>query len=229
MFSFDGRYGVQHARGLPSRYNAEFNGRIYEESDNVFLWEPNVTDVTEILNRIDSGDYGASKELLPVVYDELRRLASQWIARETPGNSLQATELVHEAYLRLLGSDREWQGRPHFFAAAAEAMRRILVDRARSRRSLKRGGDRQRVELHDSALDVFESDSAAEEILVVSDLLDLLAEKHPGEAELAKLRYFADFNVTEAAKALEIPISTAHDRWNFARAWLRREVNKGES
>ena len=184
-----------------------------------------VSDATEILNRIDSGESHAADELLPIVYDELRSLAGQRLTLETPGNSLQATELVHEAYLRLLGSDKQWQGRPHFFAAAAEAMRRILVERARARKTIKRGGGRQRVNLHDSAIQAG-PDSAAEEILMVSDLLGLFAEKHPQEAELAKLKYFADFNITEAANALGIPVSTAHDRWEFARAWLRREVNK---
>lgn len=187
-----------------------------------------MTDVTEILNRIDAGDQRASDELLPIVYDELRILASQRLAREWPNNSLQATELVHEAYLRLVGGDGTWQGLAHFFAAAAEAMRRILVDRARAKRSLKRGGGR-RVELHDSAVQAASADAAADEILVVSDLLDRFAEKHPEEAELAKLRYFADFNISEVARALEIPVSTAHDRWNFARAWLRREVEKDET
>jgi len=189
---------------------------------------PALSDATEILNRIDAGDGHAADELLPIVYDELRSLANQRLMHETPGNSLQATELVHEAYLRLLGSNEQWQGRPHFFAAAAEAMRRILVERARARKTLKRGGDRQRIDLHDSAIQAG-SDSAAEEILVVSDLLGRLAEKYPQEAELAKLKYFADFNISEAAKALGIPVSTAHDRWDFARAWLRREVDKDRS
>jgi RNA polymerase sigma factor (TIGR02999 family) len=164
---------------------------------------------------------------MPVVYDELRRLAAQRLAREFPGNTLQATELVHEAYLRLVGADNSWQGKSHFFAASAEAMRRILVDRARARKSVKRGGDRQRIELHDSAIMATQVSAAADEILLVSELMDRLAEEHPAEAEVAKLRYFAEFNITEAAKALEIPVSTAHHRWNFARAWLRCEMQKG--
>lgn len=185
-----------------------------------------MSDVTDLLTRIQAGDGRASQELLPVVYDELRRLAAQRLARESPGNTLQATELVHEAYLRLVGSEKRWEGNSHFFAAAAEAMRRILVDRARAKKSTKRGGDRKRIELHESAIKASQAGSAAEEILQVNDLLDRLAEKHPVEAELAKLRYFAEFNVTEAAKALEIPVSTAHHRWNFARAWLRCELQK---
>lgn len=188
-----------------------------------------LSDVTEILNRIDGGDHCATDELLPVVYAELRSLAQRRLAHERPGLSLQATDLVHEAYLRLLGSNQAWQGRPHFFAAAAEAMRRILVERARARKSLKKGGDRQRIELHDSAMLAGQADAAADEILIVHDLLDRFAEQHPREAELAKLKYFADFNTSEAAKALGIPTSTAHDHWEFARAWLRREVRKGDS
>jgi RNA polymerase sigma factor (TIGR02999 family) len=161
-----------------------------------------------------------------MVYDELRSLAAQRLAREFPGHTLQATELVHEAYLRLVGTEELWQGKSHFFAAAAEAMRRILVDRARARKSAKRGGGRQRIELHDSAMMSSQGNAAADEILLVSELMDRLAGEHPAEAEVAKLRYFADFNITETAQALEIPVSTAHHRWNFARAWLRCELQK---
>ena len=185
-----------------------------------------MTQVTELLTRIKAGDGYAAEQLLPVVYDELRRLASQRLARELPGNTLQATELVHEAYLRLVGEDKRWEGNAHFFAAAAEAMRRILVDRARAKKSVKRGGDRKRLELHESAIKALRADSAADEILLVNELLERLAEEHPAEAEIAKLRYFAEFNISEAAKALEIPVSTAHHRWNFARAWLRCEMNQ---
>jgi RNA polymerase sigma factor (TIGR02999 family) len=187
-----------------------------------------VSDVSEILSRIESGDGQVSEDLLPLVYNELRRLATVRLAREAPGNSLQPTELVHEAYLRLLGS-AHWEGTAHFFAAAAEAMRRILVDRARIRKSQKRGGDRGRFELHDSAMAAANSYDAAEEILVVNDLLDRLSVENPYEGEIAKLCYFADFNVSEAARALEIPISTAHKRWNYAKAWLRREFIKGDN
>jgi RNA polymerase sigma factor (TIGR02999 family) len=157
-----------------------------------------LSDVTDLLTRIQAGDGQAAEELLPVVYDELRCLAGQRLAREAPGNTFQATELVHEAYLRLVGTDQQWEGNSHFFAAAAEAMRRILVDRARAKKSVKRGGDRRRIELHDSAIKASQAGSAAEEILLVNDLLDRLAELHPEEAELAKLRYFGDFNVSEA-------------------------------
>lgn len=186
-----------------------------------------MSDATDLLARIEAGDKGAPEELLPVVYDELRRLATRRLARES-GDTFQATELVHEAYLRLVGSDTDWEGHSHFFASAAEAMRRILVDRARSKGAAKRGGNRRRIDVHDSAIQASRADSAAEEILMVSDLLDRLAERRPDEAALAKLRYFADFNISEAAKALDIPVSTAHKRWNYARAWLRCEFEKGE-
>jgi RNA polymerase sigma factor (TIGR02999 family) len=186
-----------------------------------------LSDVTDLLTRIEAGDGHAADELLPLVYDELRCLAAQRLAREAPGNTLQATELVHEAYLRLVGADQQWESNSHFFAAAAEAMRRILVDRARAKKSLKRGGGRRRIEIHDSAIKATQAGSAEEEILLVNDLLDRLTEIHPNEAELAKLRYFADFSVSEAARALGIPVSTAHDRWSFAQAWLRCEFEKG--
>ena len=169
--------------------------------------------------RIESGETALDEELLPLVYDELRVLASSRLAREA-NVSLQTTELVHEAYLRLVGPDTKWKGRAHFFGAAAEAMRRVLVDRARRKQRVKHGGDRQRVELHDSAI---EAGVSPEEILIVSDLFDNLAEQHPTEAEVAKLRYFAGFTLTEVAQALDISVGSAHKYWRFARAWLYRE------
>ena len=183
-------------------------------------------EVSEMLSRIGASQ--SSDELLPIVYAELRRLANARMHREIPGNSIQPTELVHEAYLRLTNSDQLWDNRDHFFAAAAEAMRRILVERARARKSQKRGGDRDRVELHDSAIAAGSSYTAATEVLVVNELLDRLAAENPQEAEVAKLCYFADFNVSETARALKLPVSTAHKRWNFAKAWLRRELKKGK-
>jgi RNA polymerase sigma factor (TIGR02999 family) len=174
-----------------------------------------------------NGDQYATDELLPAVYDELRKLAKQRLSRELVGNSLQATALVHEAYLRLEKSGRSWRSSAQFFAAAAEAMRRIVVDRARAKKSQKRGGGRGRVQLHDSAM-MGTAIVPADEVLLVNDLIDRLAEAHPAEAEIAKLCYFADFNVSEAARALEIPVSTAHKRWNYARAWLRCELEADE-
>lgn len=180
-----------------------------------------MTAATRIIERIKNGDFAASDELLPVVYDELRSLASSRLGKESV-KTLQTTELVHEAYLRLVGKDQLWDGLPHFFAAAAEAMRRILVDGARSRNRLKRGGGRTREELSDSRLG---STHSSDEILIVNDLFDRFAELHPKEAEVAKLCYFADFSLTESAKALGISVATAHRRWEFARMWLYGEVS----
>ena len=184
-----------------------------------------MSDVTKIIERIDDGDTAAADQLLPLVYGELRSLASRRLAKSAD-QSLQTTELVHEAYLRLVGPDQKWDGRGHFFAAAAEAMRRVLVDRARQRKSEKRGADPKRIDLHDSAI----SDGCPpEEVLAVHELFDLLAKRHPAEAEVAKLRYFVGFNHREVAEALGIPVSTAHSHWTFARAWLLREYRKGET
>ncbi len=181
--------------------------------------------VTRIIEQMEAGNAASSEQLLPIVYQELRSLAGQRLAKDGE-QSLQATELVHEAYLRLIGSDQKWKGRAHFFAAAAEAMRRVLVDRARRRKRQKHGADRQRIELHDSAVS---AGCPPDEILVVHELFDRLAAKHPAEGEVAKLRYFAGFNHREAAEALEIPVSTAHSHWTFAKAWLFREYRKSDS
>jgi RNA polymerase sigma factor (TIGR02999 family) len=177
--------------------------------------------VTQILERIRAGEPQATGELLPIVYNELRRLAGRKLAAEPDHPTIQTTELVHEAYLRLVGSDQSWDCRGHFLAAAAEAMRRILVDRARRRRRVRHGGNRRRVELHESAV---KAGDAPEELLVVNDLLEHLAEKHPIEAEIVKLHYFAGLNISEAAAVLGIPVSSAHRQWNFARAWLFRRL-----
>jgi RNA polymerase sigma factor (TIGR02999 family) len=183
-----------------------------------------LSDVTRIIERIKTGDVAASEQLLPLVYQELHTLASRRLANDAE-QSLQTTELVHEAYLRLVGPNQRWEGRGHFFAAAAEAMRRVLVDRARRRQRAKHGADRQRVDLHDSAVS---GGCTPDEILIVDELFDRLAEDHPIEAEVAKLRYFAGFNHREIAEALEIPVSTAYDYWTFAKAWLFQEYQKGE-
>jgi len=180
-----------------------------------------MNEVTLIIERIRSGDAGATDELLPIVYDELRRMAGRKLSAEAGHPTIQTTELVHEAYLRLVGTDQSWDCRTHFLAAAAEAMRRILVERARRRQRIRHGGGRQRVDFHESAI---EADAAPDEILVVNDLLDHLAEKHSVEAAVVKLHYFAGFNISEAARALDIPVSTAHRHWSFARAWLYRRL-----
>jgi RNA polymerase sigma factor (TIGR02999 family) len=178
-----------------------------------------MSDVTRTLSAIEQGDPSAAEQLLPLVYDELRRLAAQKLTQETPGQTLQATALVHEAYLRLVDAEQaqHWNSRGHFFAAAAEAMRRILVENARRKASLKHGGGCQRVNLDEAAPCVREPN---QELLSLSDALDKLAEEDPRKAELVKLRYFAGFSVQEAADLLGISRATADRYWAYARAWL---------
>jgi RNA polymerase sigma factor (TIGR02999 family) len=182
-----------------------------------------MADVTQILAAAEAGDPRAAKELLPLVYDELRRLAAARMAEEKPGQTLQATALVHEAYVRLIGGDgsRRWVGRGHFLAAAAEAMRHILVEAARRKGALKRGGGRTRAELRDADL---AADEAPDEILAVDEALAGLAAADPQAAELVKLRYFAGLSVPEAAEALGLTTRTAERLWAYARAWLRRAL-----
>jgi RNA polymerase sigma factor (TIGR02999 family) len=181
-----------------------------------------MTDVTQILSRIESGDPAAAEQLLPLVYDELRRLAAHRLAQEKPGQTLQATALVHEAYLRLVDGvqAQHWNSRGHFFAAAAEAMRRILVDNARRKRSLKSGGRHKKFSLEEADLATFED---AEKLLAIDDALDKLAAEAPDAAELVKLRVFAGMTMSEAAEALGISRTTAFRHWTYARAWLRAE------
>ena len=179
---------------------------------------PPLTDVTRILAAIDQGDPHASEQLLPLVYDELRRLAAQRLAEEKPGQTLEATALVHEAYLRLVDTDnaQHWNSRGHFFASAAEAMRRILVDNARRKRRPKHGGNRKRVEL-DEALSVADHQV---DILALDEALTQLAAEEPVKAELVKLRYFAGLSLEEAAACLGISPATAKRYWAVARAYL---------
>ena len=163
------------------------------------------------------------EELLTSLYDELRQLAAQKMAREGPGQTLQATALVHEAWLRLGGeSQTAWQNRAHFFGAAAEAMRRILIEKARRRRALRRGGQAERVELNETELDV---DMQDEQLLELHEALDRLAERNPAKAELVKLKFFAGLTLEEAAKVLGVATPTAKRYWAYARAWLYREIN----
>jgi RNA polymerase sigma factor (TIGR02999 family) len=182
-----------------------------------------MNDVTRILSAVEHGDPTAAEQLLPLVYDELRRLAARRLARESPGQTLQATALVHEAYLRVVGSDdgRGWDSRGHFFAAAAEAMRRILVENARRRGRQKRGGGRGRAELLEADLAV---DDPPDEVLAVDEALERLAAEDRQAAELVKLCYFAGLSVEEAAQALGLSRATAYRRWTYARAWVRCEV-----
>lgn len=184
-----------------------------------------MTDVTNILNEIDAGNSGASKQLLPLVYDELRKLAAQKMAQEKPGHTLQATALVHEAYLRLAGENRQeaWSSRRQFFAAAAEAMRRILVEDARRKLTLKQGGDVQRQHVE---LSQIESRRPPEEVVALSDALELLAETDSQKADLVKLRYFVGLTVAEAAEVLGISPSSVDRQWSYTRAWLHQQIDK---
>ena len=183
-----------------------------------------MSDVTRILKAIEQGDLDATEQLLPLVYKELRLLAAQKLAKERPGQTLEATGLVHEAYIRLLNVDQtpHWSNRGHFFAAAAEAMRRILVDQARRKNRLKRGRGRERIDLEQVEIVV---KGLPEDVLGLHEALDSLARKYPAKAELVKLRYFAGLTVDEAAQALGISPATADRHWTFARAWLFREMS----
>lgn len=182
-----------------------------------------VTELTVILQRLEQGDPHAANELLPLVYEELRRLAAQKMARESPGQTLQATALVHEAWLRLGGDEQpEWQNRAHFFAAAAEAMRRILIDNARRKQTLRHGGGEQRVNLAALELAVNLDD---EQLLALSEALERLAAHDPRKAELVKLRFFAGLTIEQAAQVLGVSGPTAKRDWTYARAWLFREMN----
>jgi RNA polymerase sigma factor (TIGR02999 family) len=183
-----------------------------------------VSDVTRILSAIEGGDPKASARLLPLVYEELRRLAAHKMAQEAPGQTLQATALVHEAYLRLVGSDgveRHWDSRGHFFAAAAEAMRRILLNRARDRQRLKRGGGARRLDLQQLVLATEPPD---DDLIALDDALEKLKSEDPDCAELVKLRFFAGLTLDEAALALGIAPRTADRQWAYARAWLYNEL-----
>jgi RNA polymerase sigma factor (TIGR02999 family) len=181
-------------------------------------------DVTQILSRVESGDPSAAEQLLPLVYDELRKLAAARLALEKPGQTLVATALVHDAYVRLVGGDapQSWNGRGHFVAAAAEAMRRILVENARRKASLKQGGALRRVDLN-SACAVTEPTSV--DLLALDEALTNLAAIDPAKAELVKLRFFAGLTMPEAASALGISLATAERYWTFARSWLYAELS----
>jgi RNA polymerase sigma factor (TIGR02999 family) len=186
-----------------------------------------MSDVTRILSSIEQGDPHAAEQLLPLVYDELRRLASAKLAQEKPGQTLQATALVHEAYLRLVdpGQAQHWDSRGHFFAAAAEAMRRVLVEQARRKQTEKHGGHLRRCSLDNFDL----ADEAPDEVLLALDeALTRLAFEHPEKAELVKLRYFAGLSIEDAAQTQGISLATAKRRWTFARAWLFREITEGQ-
>ena len=181
-----------------------------------------MSEVTQILQSIEQGDPKAADELLPLVYDELRKLAGAKMAGEAPNQTLQPTALVHEAWLRLVGNgEAKFANRSHFFAVAAEAMRRILIDKARHKRAVRHGGDQQRVDLEDLEVAAIADD---DEILAVHDAIDKLAAQNKVEAEVVKLRYFVGMTIDEAAQVLGISVRTADNYWAHARAWLYRAI-----
>jgi len=185
-----------------------------------------MTDVTRILNAIERGDAKAADELLPLVYEELRLLAAQKLSYEPPGQTLQATALVHEAYIRLVGGPpQSWENCGHFFAAAAETMRRILVENARRKHRLKHGGDCRRVDL--VAVDPAEEKPSLD-ILALDEALEKLAQEDPGAAKLVQLRYFSGLTIPQAAAALGVSLRTAEREWAYARAWLYDEITKSQ-
>ena len=181
-------------------------------------------EATHILSAIEQGDPSAAEQLLPLLYDDLRQLAARKMARELPGQTLTATALVHEAYLRLVDTEQaqHWNSRGHFFASAAEAMRRILVERARQKKSLKGGGEFQRQELDDIQAAIGGPDL---DLLALNEALDDLAEHHPRPAELVKLRFFAGLTIAQAAEVLGVATSTAEADWAYARCWLRVQMD----
>ena len=187
-----------------------------------------MTDVTRILSAIEQGDPSATEQLLPLVYDELRKLAAAKMAQEKPGQTLQATGLVHEAYLRLVNVERvqHWNSRGHFFAAAADAMRRVLVDNARRKGSRKRGGDWRRVELD---LGEIGGPTRGEDVLALDEALEKLSGVDPRSAKLVSLRYFAGLTLQEAAEVLDVSLATAKRDWAYARAWLNHSLSESGS
>jgi RNA polymerase sigma factor (TIGR02999 family) len=185
-----------------------------------------MTDVTRILNAIERGDAKATDELLPLVYEELRLLAAQKLSHEPPGQTLQATALVHEAYMRLVGSElQSWENRGHFFAAAAEAMRRILVENARRKKRIRHGGEFQRIPLDESVPTEHEA-RLADDLIALDEALTKFDEKDKLKADLVKLRYFAWLTIPQASQALGISHATAERHWIYARCWLRAEIQR---
>jgi RNA polymerase sigma factor (TIGR02999 family) len=201
-------------------------GMILDTWGAVFPGSP-MTDVTRILSAIEEGDAQAAEKLLPLVYEELRKLAAAKMTQEKPGQTLQATGLVHEAYVRLVDGDKaqHWDSRGHFFSAAAEAMRRILVDNARRKAEPRHGGDLRRVDLEDATIQV---DGSSDDLLALDEALTLLAQEDPLCVKVVQMRYFAGCTMPEAAKALGLSLRTAERNWTYARIWLHREMSKAE-
>ena len=185
-----------------------------------------MSEVTRILTAIECGDARAADQLLPLVYEELRRLAAQKMSHERPGQTLEATALVHEAYIRLVGAEAQnWSGRTHFFATAAEAMRRILIENARRKQSYKHGAERQRVNLDDSEIAI---EGPSTDLIALDEALSKLAEEDRVVADLVKMRYYAGLTIEQAASILGVSRRTADRYWAYARAWLYQEITKAE-
>ena len=188
-----------------------------------------MSQVTQILVAIEKGDAHAVDKLFPLIYQELRQLAARRLSREAPGQTLQATALVNEAYLRLVGGeDQNWSNRYHFFSAAAEAMRRILIDNARRKKSMKHGGGRRRVDFDAAILSQEEDDMSVEDLIALDEALVKLSKKDGKKAELVKLRYFAGLTMKQAAEVLDISHSTADEHWAYVKAWLHHEITQGD-
>jgi RNA polymerase sigma factor (TIGR02999 family) len=186
-----------------------------------------MSDITQILSEIELGDPAAADRLLPLVYDELRKLAAAKLANERPGQTLQATALVHDAYLRLVDVERaqQWNSRGHFFVAAAEAMRRLLVERARHKKSIRHGGGRQRIDL-ETQLCISADGDGDDTLLAINDALERLRAEEPEAAQVVTLRYFAGLTIKEAAAAMNISVRTVNRHWTYARTWLYHELEK---
>jgi RNA polymerase sigma factor (TIGR02999 family) len=211
--------GLKIAAHCDFRRKCGYNGGCPATTD----WASRMSDVTQILSALEAGDAHAAELLLPIVYDELRRLAKSKLAHEKPGQTLDATGLVHEAYLRLVDVEKcqQWDSRGHFFAAAAEAMRRILVESARRKGRQKHGGDRNRVELNESDLATTISD---DRLLAIDEALERLSKDDAQAGMLVKLRFFAGFSLSEAADILGMSRTSAYEQWAYARAWLRCDI-----
>jgi RNA polymerase sigma factor (TIGR02999 family) len=212
------------ARRYPKEVDSAVKPWLCSGLDLVGIFEAAMSEVTRILSAIEQGDPRASEQLLPLVYEELRKLAAYKMAHETPDQTLGSTALVHEAYLRLVDRDQvpHWNSRGHFFAAAAEAMRRILIERARSKARVKRGGDWHRVDLEELEVD---GGISSDQLVALDEALSKLTKLDQLAGELVKLKYFAGLSINEAAKALGISMATAYRQWAYARAWLRSELS----